>query len=77
MDESCICCASELEKGVSQRRRLYSPPLCRVVPTLFGLLTKDFCEDNVLNILPRKPSKAVEESTFVCMKCFRNLEKHL
>lgn len=75
MDESCVCCACVLTKGVSQRRKLYSQQSCHVLPVLVGLFLKDFCEYDVNNLLPRGPSVVHEERTFVCMKCFRNLEK--
>ena len=51
--ETCIACACELKKGTAQRRKLYSPSTCHLLPVLQGLCKECYsCEDvNRLHVI--------------------------
>ena len=76
--ETCIACACELKKGTAQRRKLYSPSTCHLLPVLQGLCKECYsCEDvNRLHVLSSVLSgHSDKEELYLCMKCFRQLEK--
>lgn len=73
MDEKCFSCACEIKKGISQRRKLYSS-LCHVLHTLAPLYIRGKVQD-VEKLLPPEQSTVSKEDIFVCIKCFKKLEK--
>ena len=75
MEEKCAGCTCELKRGVAHRRKLYSESTRHVLPVLSGLLGEEYLSEDVDKLLPPVDSALSKEEIFVCMKCFRHLEK--
>ena len=77
MEETCIACACELKKGTAQRRKLYSPSTCHLLPVLQGLCKEHYSCEDVDRLLPSvaESGRSDKEEIYLCMKCFRQLEK--
>ena len=75
MEEKCAGCACELKRGVAHRRKLYSESTRHVLPVLSGLLREEYLSEDVDKLLPPVDSALSKEEIFVCIKCFRHLEK--
>lgn len=75
MEERCAGCACELKRGIAHRRKLYSESTRHVLPMLSGLLKEDYLSEDVDQLLPPLTSAQSKEEIFICMKCFRHLEK--
>ena len=74
--ETCIACACELKKGTARRRKLYSPSTCHLLPILQGLCKERYSCEDVDRLLPSVESgRSDKEGIYLCMKCFRELEK--
>ena len=75
MEEKCVGCACELIRGISHRRKLYSVSTRHVLPVLSGLMRECYLSEDVEKVLPPEDSQLSKEDIFVCLKCFRHLEK--
>ena len=75
MEERCAGCACELKRGIAHRRKLYSESTRHVLPILSGLLREEYLSEDVDQLLPPLQSAQSKEDIFICMKCFRHLEK--
>lgn len=75
MEEKCVGCACELIRGIAHRRKLYSVSTRHVLPVLSGLMRECYLSEDVKKLLPPEDSQLSKEEIFVCMKCFRHLEK--
>ena len=75
MEEKCFSCACEIKKGISLRRKLYSSSSCHVLHTLVVLYSERFLREDVERLLPPEQSTVLKEDIFICIKCFKKLEK--
>ena len=75
MEEKCFGCACEIKRGVAQRRKLYSPSNCHVLPVMTGMMRELYCSEDVDLIFPAAESDRSKEEIYICIKCFRHLEK--
>ena len=67
MEENSVGCACELIRGVAHCRKLYSVSTCHVLPVFSGLIRKCY--------LSEEDSQLSKEDIFMCLKCFRHIEK--
>ena len=74
LDEKCVGCACEIKRGVSKRRKLYSPSTCHVLPGMFREL---YNSEDVEKVLPSVESDRSKVNIYVCIRCFRSLDKLL
>ena len=74
--ETYIACACELKKGSARRRKLYSLSTCHLLPILQDLCKERYSCKDVDRLLPSVESgRSDKEESYLCMKCFRELEK--
>ena len=64
MEEKCFGCVCDIKRGVSQRRKLYSPSTCHVLPLLTGMMCKLYCSEDVDRILPAVESERSKEDIY-------------
>ena len=76
-DEKCVGCLCEIKRGLSKRRKLYSPSTCHVLPAMTRMFRELYSIEDVEKLLPSVESDRSKENIFVCVKCFRSLEKLL
>lgn len=74
-EEKCVGCACELIRGIAHRRKLYSVSTRHVLPMLPGLMRECYLTEDVEKLLPPEDSQLSKEEIFLCLKCFRHLEK--
>lgn len=77
MEEKCIACACDIKRGVSIRRKLYSSSTRHVLPTIKAMFGDLYNSDDSEKLLPSLESNVCKENIFICIKCFRSLEKLL
>ena len=75
MEEKCVGCACELIRGIAHRRKLYSVSTRHVLPVLSRLMRECYLSEDVEKVLPPEDSQLSKDDIFVCLKCFRHLEK--
>jgi hypothetical protein len=80
MEERCPGCTCELKRGKTRRRKLYSDSTRHVLPSLTDLLREEYLPEDVDQLIPPLQSAAAQsklEEMFICIPCFRNLEKFM
>ena len=65
----------QLKRDIAHRRKLYSESTWYILPILSGLLREEYLSEDVDQLLPPLRSSQSKEEIFICMKCFRHLEK--
>lgn len=63
--EKCIGCACELNRGIAQRRKLYSPSTSHVLPVLTALFREQYSTEDVDKILPPVNSERCKDDIYL------------
>lgn len=77
LDEMCVGCACEIKTSVSKCRKLYSPSTCHVLSVMTRMFRELYNSEDVEKVLPSVESDRSKENIYVCIRCFRALDKLL
>ena len=75
-EEKYIGYTCTIRKEVNVSRQLYSPSTCHVLPVITLMFKELYNSDDVEKVLPSVESERCNK-IFLCMKCFRPLERLL